>query len=73
MWSSVSGTRAVVIMASHTFKAKPKALPLAAFAADIERRCTDTGITALPRNNGKRRTESKKALLAAIAAAGGKC
>ena len=43
-----------------------------AFAADIERRRAETGITELPRNSGKRRTASKKALLTAIEAAGGK-
>lgn len=42
------------------------------FAADIERRRAETGVTELPRNSGKRRTASKKALLAAIEAAGGK-
>lgn len=45
---------------------------LEALAADIERRRAETGITDLPRNTGKRRTVSKKALLAAIEAAGGK-
>ncbi|MDV3455412.1 hypothetical protein RZN05_00335 [Sphingomonas sp. HF-S4] len=45
---------------------------LEALAQDIERRRAETGITDLPRNGGKRRTASKKALLAAIDAAGGK-
>ena len=54
------------------FKAKPKAVPLADFVADIDRRRAETGITELPRNSGKNRTESKKALLKAIEAAGGK-
>jgi hypothetical protein len=63
-------------MASQTSKTEPpkapkKAVPLDAFVADIERRRAETGITALPRNSGKRRTESKKALLKAIEAAGG--
>lgn len=44
---------------------------LAALAADIERRRTATGITDLPRNSGKRRTESKRGLLKAIEEAGG--
>lgn len=59
-------------MASQTSKAKPKAVPLAAFVADIDRRRAETGITELPRNSGKRRTASKKALLKAIEDAGGK-
>jgi hypothetical protein len=64
-------------MASQTSKTDPvkpaKApVPLAEFVADINRRRAETGITDMPRNSGKRRTESKKALLAAIDAAGGK-
>ncbi|WP_404334671.1 hypothetical protein AB2M62_13925 [Sphingomonas sp. MMS12-HWE2-04] len=47
-------------------------IPLEALAADIERRRVETGVADLPRNSGKRRTASKKALLAAIEAAGGK-
>jgi hypothetical protein len=58
-------------MASRTSKPK-KAIPLAKFAADIERRRLATGVTDLPRNTGTRRTPSKKALLKAIEAAGGK-
>jgi len=49
-----------------------KAVPLADFVADIERRRAETGITELPRNSGKRRTASKRALLKAIEDAGGK-
>ena len=60
------------IMASQPSQAKPKAIPLAAFVADIDRRRAETGITELPRNSGTRRTESKKALLKAIEDAGGK-
>ena len=60
------------IMASQTLRAKPKSVPLAEFAADIDRRRAATGITELPRNSGKRRTESKKTLLKAIEDAGGK-
>ena len=58
-------------MASRTSPPK-KAIPLAEFAADIERRRLATGVTDLPRNAGKRRTPSKKALLKAIEDAGGK-
>lgn len=59
-------------MASQTSKAKPKAVPLAEFVADIDRRRAETGIADLPRNAGKRRTASKRALLKAIDDAGGK-
>ncbi|TMJ17320.1 MAG: hypothetical protein E6G92_13390 [Alphaproteobacteria bacterium] len=59
-------------MASQTSRAKPKAVPLAEFVADIDRRRAETGITELPRNSGKRRTASKRALLKAIEDAGGK-
>lgn len=46
-------------------------VPLAKFAADIDRRRAETGVTDLPRNSGKRRTISKRALLKAIEDAGG--
>lgn len=59
-------------MASKTSKAEPRAVPLADFAADIARRRAETGIADLPRNSGKRRTPSKRALLKAIEEAGGK-
>jgi hypothetical protein len=72
IWKSVSGTKAQAIMASKTSKASPKAVPLAEMAADIARRRAATGITDLPRNSGKRRTPSKRALLKAIEEAGGK-
>lgn len=52
-------------------KAESKAVPLAQFVADIERRRAETGMTQLPRNDGKRRTASKRALLKAIEEAGG--
>jgi hypothetical protein len=41
-------------------------------AARIAARKAEIGNPALPRNSGKRRTASKKALLKAIEAAGGK-
>lgn len=43
-----------------------------AFSAALSERRAETGITDLPRNTGRHRTQSKKALLAAIEAAGGK-
>lgn len=48
------------------------AVTLEEFGRDIERRRIETGITDLPRNSGNRRTPSKRALLEAIEAAGGK-
>lgn len=42
------------------------------FAADIARRREAAGNPELPRNSGKRRTPSKRALLKAIEEAGGK-
>jgi hypothetical protein len=55
---------------------KPKDWPgrtidLAVFAADLERRRAETGITDVSRNSGTRRTAYKKALLKAIKDAGG--
>ena len=62
--------KAPVTMASRT--SKPKAIPLADFVADIERRRQATGIIDVPRNAGTRRTPSKRALLKAVEEAGGK-
>jgi hypothetical protein len=59
-------------MASQTLKAKSRAVPLAEFVADIDRRRARTGNPELPRNSGNRRTASKRALLKAIDDAGGK-
>jgi hypothetical protein len=42
------------------------------FAADVARRREAAGNPELPRNSGKRRTASKRALLKAIEEAGGK-
>jgi|GEM_PF-593559 len=72
IWTSGLGTKARANMVSRTSKPKGKAIPLAEFAADIERRRQETGITEIARNSGKRRTQSKKALLKAIESAGGK-
>jgi hypothetical protein len=47
-------------------------ITLEALGADIERRRAESGVADLPRNSGERRTESKRALLTAIAATGGK-
>lgn len=58
-------------MASKTSTTE-RAIPLADFAAYVARRREETGITDVPRNDGARRTESKRALLKAIKDAGGK-
>lgn len=47
-------------------------IPLAEFAADIQRRRLEAGGVDVPRNAGTRRTASKRALLAAIEKAGGR-
>ncbi len=44
----------------------------AAFAAQLAARRAELGNPELPRNSGKRRTASKRALLKAIAEAGGR-
>lgn len=59
-------------MASNTSKAEPRAVPLAEVAGDVARRRAESGIAELPRNSGKRRTPSKRALLKAVEEAGGK-
>jgi hypothetical protein len=64
-------------MASKTSKAESRSVPLAEWAADIARRRAEyearTGKPfEMPRNSGKRRTASKRALLKAIDEAGGK-
>lgn len=58
-------------MASKTSTTE-RAIPLADLAAYVARRREETGITDVPRNDGARRTESKRALLKAIEDAGGR-
>lgn len=57
-------------MASKT--SKPEAVTFEDFALDIARRREAAGNPELPRNAGKRRRPSKRALLDAIAATGAK-
>jgi hypothetical protein len=59
-------------MASKRSATEPKAVPLEDFAADLARRREALGAIDMPRNSGKRRTASKRALLKAIEDAGGK-
>jgi hypothetical protein len=51
---------------------KQRVISLDEMGRYIARRRKETGITDLPRNSGKNRTESKKALLKAIEKLGGK-
>jgi hypothetical protein len=57
-------------MASKILKNERKPVPLASFARDVARRKAASGISDLPQNSGKRRTDSKKALLKAVEATG---
>ncbi len=59
-------------MASPTSTAERAPITLEAFARELAERRAALGDPAVPRNDGARRTDSKRALLAAIAAAGGK-
>jgi hypothetical protein len=69
----VSGLKRQAVMASTRFKAEPEAVTREAFGEEVmRRRAALGGEINMPRNSGKRRTESKKALLVAIEAAGGK-
>jgi hypothetical protein len=65
--------KAEAISVSQTSNPKTKRpILVAEFVARIERRRQEMGIADLPRNSGKNRTESKKALLKAIEELGGK-
>ena len=59
-------------MPDNTEDRPTRAIKFADFAADIERRRAEAGYPELPRNSGTRRTASKRALLAAIEAVGGR-
>lgn len=60
-------------MAAKTSKAEQEpVLDMAAFARELAGRREAVGDPALPRNSGKRRTASKRALLKAIGEAGGR-
>lgn len=61
-------------MASKTSKDKDDqpVIDMAELGARLAQRRAALGLPDLPRNSGKRRTESKKALLKAIEEAGGK-
>ncbi|RJF93946.1 hypothetical protein [Sphingomonas cavernae] len=57
-------------MALPTSKTSRAAISLEAFGRDLARRREALGEVEMPRNSGRRRTESKRALLAAIEATG---
>lgn len=59
-------------MASQPSAPTPRVMSLEAFGRDLTRRRAALGNPELPRNAGNNRTESKRALLAAIEAAGGR-
>ena len=59
-------------MALKRSKAIEPILTLEEFGAEVARRQAKLGDTTLPRNTGPRRSASKKALLKAIEAVGGK-
>jgi hypothetical protein len=58
-------------MAFKTFKTKREVVTLEALAGRVAGRKTAMGDIEIPRNQGKRRTGSKRALLKAIKDAGG--
>jgi hypothetical protein len=68
IWNVVSEKKQQV---TSVFKTS-QPIPLDAFVAEIERRRAAAGYPDMPRNAGNRRTDSKRALLKAIEAAGGK-
>ena len=70
--SAVSGSRQVANMAFRTFKTKREPVSLEALGLRVERRRAELGEVEVPRNSGKNRTPSKRALLKAIEDAGGK-
>ena len=71
--SGVFARKAQAIMVSKTSKAEePTRLSHPDFAARLAARRAELGNPELPRNSGKRRTPSKRALLKAIEDAGGK-
>lgn len=59
-------------MAFKTLKTRREPVTLEELGASIERRRADVGDVTVPRNAGKNRTPSKRALLKAIEDLGGK-
>ncbi|KQM28930.1 hypothetical protein ASE57_03510 [Sphingomonas sp. Leaf11] len=59
-------------MASQPYAPAPEVMSLEDFGRDLTRRRAALGNPELPRNAGANRTDSKRALLAAIEHAGGR-
>ena len=59
-------------MAFKTLKTSREPISLEALGTRIARRKAELGLPDLPRNSGRNRTPSKRALLKAIEEAGGK-
>ncbi len=59
-------------MASQPSAPKTKVMTLETFGRELTRRRAALGNPELPRNSGNDRTDSKRTLLAAIEAAGGR-
>lgn len=59
-------------MALKTSQTEPPVIDMAEFGHALAARRADLGNPELPRNSGKRRTASKRALLKAIEEAGGR-
>lgn len=59
-------------MESVYLKAQREPVPLAEFARELAARKAELGLPDPPRNAGTNRTESKRALLEAIRAVGGR-
>lgn len=64
--------KAAAIMASKSSRTDKRVTPLADFGREVLLRRAAAGDPVMPRNTGKRRTASKRALLKAIEEAGGK-
>ena len=73
IWSAASANKAWANMASNTSKAKaePKVIQMAELGARLAKRKAELGLPEMPRNAGKNRTPSKRALLKAIKDLGG--
>jgi hypothetical protein len=59
-------------MVFKTFKVKREAMTLEELGSSIARRRAEIGEVEVPRNSGRRRTASKRALIREIEEAGGK-
>lgn len=74
IWTGVLGKKAQATMASRTSRADTATpvIRMADLGERVAARKAELRLPDLPRNSGKRRTASKRALLKAIEEAGGK-